>query len=310
MSEERTNPWTRFWFQPSAASELNWVRVGLCLLTAVYFVSAWGDVSLWYAAGAPASTSHLGQFFRAAELTPQARWMLSPLYLFDAWTAGSAWSESASVYQAYLAIGIALALFAAGANVIARWFGRGLLGSLIGGSLPTLLVWVWFVGWANRATLLAGICEPVLSVSLAALAIAPSVTEIPSWRVTLARRLLDVQTTLLGVVTTALMLNANVWWNGNGAYVLAAAEEDRFLSLGELVADRPMLFEGLTVVLVIGLPLALWLLRRETPWRSLGFALCWFWCAAVGVLSAELLYAAVVAVLVLSINPKSSHTSG
>lgn len=235
--------------------------------------------------------------------------MVSPLYLFDGWTTGTKWSESAVVYKAYLAIGIGLAIFAAMASVVAGLLRPGLLRSLVSGSLPVFVLWIWYVGWANRVTLLAGICEPVLSVSLAALAIAPTVSSVPSWRVTLARRLLGVQTTLLGLATTALMLNANVWWNGTGAYVLAAAEEDRFLSLGELVVSRPVLFEGLTVLLVVGLPLGLWLVRRAAPWRSLGFGLWWLWCVTAGVLSAELLYVAVLAVLVLSIQPNRRPVS-
>ena len=307
MSSQSSNGWTRFWFEPAQASELNWVRIGLCLVATVYFASAWSDVPLWFAKDRAASTTNLGIFFRTAELNSDARWMFSPLFLFDSVTQGTAWSESALVYRAYLAIGIALGLVAATGGGLARRLPRGLLANLLGGSLPVLLLWVWLVGWANRIVLIAGICEPVLSVSLAALAIAPAVTSEPSWRVGLAKRLIAVQTTLIVLVTLASMLFGNVWWNGTGAYALVAPAEDRFVSVAGTFFEDAAAFEATTFVLILALPIALWLLRRES-FRGTGVAVWWMWCAIVALLSAEMLYSVTLSVLVLSIN-KKSHTS-
>ncbi|MEO1526252.1 MAG: hypothetical protein AAFX06_12505 [Planctomycetota bacterium] len=306
MKPEPPNPWTRFWFTPAPVEALAWVRGGLCIVTALYFVSVFSDVAFWYAQDAPASTTNLSEFFRTAELTSDARWMVSPLYWFDALTRGSSWSESVAVYRAYLVIGIILSVVAAIAGPISKR-SNGWVAWCLGGSLPTLLLWIWFVGWANRVVLLAGICEPILSVSLAALAIAPAMSATPSWRVTLAKRLLEIQTTLFAFVTTALMLFGNVWWNGTGAYALAAPEEDRFLSVAGTFFENPVIYEGTTAFLLIGLPLAVWLVRRESL-RALGLGVWWVWCATVALLSAEMIYAATLGVLILSVE-KRSHTS-
>ncbi|KAA5543689.1 hypothetical protein FYK55_10860 [Roseiconus nitratireducens] len=304
------SPWTDFWFRPSPIWHLTWVRRALCLVTAGYFASALPDVSTWYVSGAPASSSNLATFFRTAELTDQARWMFSPLYLWDSAFAMSPLSEAAWVYQAYLLIGIALAVLVAVANPLYR-FERlpRVVSSLLAGSLPCVLLWIWFVGWANRAVLLAGITEPVLSVSLAALAIAPSgvpaldrlpVSKRLSWRTTLSRRLIAVQATLIALMTTATMLASPIWWNGMGAYALVAPVQDRLIDVRETFFENSIVYESLTLLLVLVLPLGFWLAWRPNT-RRLALGLIAVWATVVAFLSANILYAVTLAIIATSI---------
>ena len=282
------------------------IRRGLCAVAGLYFLSALGDVEIWYAKGAPASTSNLATFYRTAELESDARWMLSPLFVADRLLRDGSLGESSALYCAYLVIGIILAVLA-GAGDRIRDVLPG-LGRIISGSLPVWLLWIWFVGWANRIVLVAGICEPVLSVSLAALALAPVVPEARhSWRVTLATRLLAVQFTLIGLLTSATMLAGTVWWDGTGAYALVAPAEDRFISVRESFFETPIIYESLTAFLVLALPLGLLLSWRQSD-RKIGRLLLWTWCVLVALLSANVIYALTLGVLVLTVGEKH-HTS-
>src|SRR6056297_3425217 len=173
-SQSRTvTEWTRFWFQPAPVARQRTIRRLLCVLTALYFVSAIPDVPAWFAADAPASSQRLADFFRAADLSDDAAWMLSPLFAWDAAFAGTSLSQSPLVYRLYLIIGIFLAGWAAASDELARRTPSHRLQRLLKSSAPMIVLWLWFVGWANRVVLLAGILEPVLSVSLAAAAVAP-----------------------------------------------------------------------------------------------------------------------------------------
>jgi hypothetical protein len=277
------------------------------VIAAIYFVSALVDVGIWYAADGPASSRQLATFFAEAELSEDARWMVSPLYLWDALFAGSSLSESATVYRIYLLIGVGLALLVAASDFLPTLGLPDRLGQSMRWSWPVWLLWVWFVGWANRIALLAGTVEPILSMSLAALAIAPIGTSDlsagsvqRSWRVALATHLIAVQATLLAVMTTALLVSAPVWWNGIGAYALVAPTESRLLDVRGTFFETPWVFEGLTAWLVCSLPLGLFRGWRPGT-RRIGVGLMIAWCVIVGLLSANVLYAATFAVMATTI---------
>ncbi|WP_149498823.1 hypothetical protein [Roseiconus lacunae] len=313
MKEAFTSSWNRFWFAPSPARSLSFVRVGLGIVTALYFLSALPDVAVWFASGAPASTTNLAEFFRTAELTRDARWMVSPLFIWDALFNGSNLSESTTIYRAYLLIGAALSIVLALADRIAPRCPRILRWFVLRGGLAAL-VWIWFVGWANRVVLLAGVVEPVLSVSLAALMISPIAAQDRqdhqySWRTTLSRRLIACQFTLIGILTTATMLASPTWWNGTGAYGLLAPTEDRFFDVRESWFETPLVYEGLTLVLVWLLPLGL-LLAWKRPSRSFGVGLIWAWALLVGLMTTNVLYAATFGIIATSLGDRDTdHAS-
>ncbi len=209
------NQWDRFWFADGSVQAAARLRALLCVITAAYFISALLDVSTWLVATAPFSTDRTGTFLQAAGLQSDARWMISPLFLLD-----SLLGSHAVVYYAYLLIGVALCVLVS--------LGRG------GKAMPWLL-WLVFVGWANRLVILAGISETLLSLGLFAAAIAPPASwrgdERSDWKAGFSLRLSAAQITLFAACTTATMLAGNVWWNGLGAYALVAPVEDRTLAV-------------------------------------------------------------------------------
>lgn len=291
--------WTEFWFTPSPASQLRFIRRGLCVVVAIYFAAALSDVETWYVRGAPASSSNLATFFRTAELTSDARWMISPLFIWDSVWAGTSLSESGLVYRVYLMLGIAVAMVVAFADRLSQQNLPGWISRLLASSLPTVLIWAWLVGWANRVVLQAGIAEPVLSVSLAALAISP-IGNFNTWRATLACRLLAIQATLIAIMTTATMLASPTWWNGTGAYALVAPTEDRLFSVQQTVFETPFVYEMVTLLIVCALPIGIVLAWRDHT-RPLGIGLILGWCFLVGLLSANILYAATLGIIATSI---------
>ena len=316
QSSQTGNAWFRFWFQPSRAGGLDRVRQGLAVIVAVYFASAWGDLSLWYSYGGPASSTNLSGFLRDAGFAEEARWLISPLFLWDSLFQGTLWAEATWVYQLYVLIGIALAGWVAlvipSSQVPTEKLPRGRVLRLMNSVAP-LLLWIWFVGWANRISILSSIAEPILSVSLAAIAIAPVAPLDASkrfialhWRNTLSRRLLSCQVTLIAVMTTATMLAGRCWWDGTGAYVLNAPAEDRLISVRGTWFEVPWVYESTTMFLVIALPLGIFLAwqRAPTQWntaRQWGVALVWVWCLIVALLSQHLIYAATIAVICMAI---------
>lgn len=302
--------WFRFWFQPSRAGGLDRVRQGLAVIAAVYFASAWGDLALWYSYGAPASSTNLSGFLRDAGFAEEARWLISPLFLWDSLFQGTMWAEATWVYQVYVVIGIALAGWVALAlptsQVPSEKLPKGRLLRVWNSCAPWLL-WIWFVGWANRISILSSIAEPILSVSLAAIAIAPIAPLDGSkrlialhWRNTLSRRLLSCQATLIALMTTATMLAGRCWWDGTGAYVLNAPAEDRLISVRGTWFEVPWVYESTTMFLVVALPLGIVLAWQRSP-RHIGVVLVWIWCLIVALLSQHLIYAATIAVICTAI---------
>ncbi len=303
--------WTRFWFQPAPLVRQRGIRRVLCLLTAVYFFSAIADVPTWFAADGPASSQRLAEFFRAADLTDEAAWMLSPLFAWDAAFAGTSLSQSPLVYRLYLIVGIVLAGSAAWSDELARRTPSPRLQRLLQSSVPMVVLWLWFVGWANRIVLLAGIVEPVLSVSLAAVAVAPIGRggDTLHWRARFSERLLGVQATLLALVTTATMIASATWWNGTGAYALVAPVEDRFFDVRETVFEIALVYESVSFLLIALLPVGVVLAWRSNT-RKTGITMIIVWSVVVGLLSANVLYAATFAVIATKIgNEDIGHAS-
>ncbi|MCC9601338.1 hypothetical protein LOC67_12350 [Stieleria sp. JC731] len=285
------------------------MQIGLGIVTAVYFISALIDVSVWYPAGAPASTTNLAEFFRTAELTGDARWMVSPLFIWDSTFQGSTLSENTWIYRGYLIIGVLLSLSMAFADRIDKIAPAFLAKFCQQGGLAAL-VWIWFVGWANRTVLLAGVAEPLISMSLAALIIAPLTPRKKgearhSWRTNFSRRLLACQATLVSLLTTATMLASPIWWNGTGAYALVAPVEDRFFDVRGGWFETPWVYECLTALLVIMLPLGIYLAWHAGT-RKKGVVLVVAWSVLVGFLTTNVLYAATLAIIATTLGDRDT----
>lgn len=307
MNDSAKTGWKEFWFQPESGRTNSQVRTLLCLVVSLYFLAAVPDVPTWYSSGAPASSSNIASFFRTAELESEARWMLSPLYVWDSLFADTSLAESSVVYRLYLLFGVLLCVFCAfSAQVSHRLKDATGLQRFCLSSGPSVLLWIWFVGWANRTMLLAGIFEPVASVSLAAVAIAPA-NPAHHWRHTFARRLISIQTTMILLIASATMLASPLWWNGTGAYGLIAPAEDRFIALlgsptESVIASmlqQPLVYESLTLLIALGLPVGCFL-AWQCDWRKPGRIIIWCWCLAVAFLGAHVLYSLTISTLVIT----------
>lgn len=298
IHENHLSKWSAFWFAPESGKTTALIRRAICLTVAVYFLAAWPDVSTWLASGAPASSSHLASFFKAAELDSDAFWMLSPLFLWDRVFSGTALAESALVYRIYLLGGISLALLTAASGT--RFLPKK-IAHFFSGQWPTVVLWIWFVGWANRCGLLAGIFEPVASVSLAAIAIAPPAETI-HWRHTFSRRLIAIQATVIAIASAATMLASNIWWNGMAAYAIAAPVEDRPFDFTGTFFETAFVYESLTAILMVSLPVGCYLSWHASS-RTWGRILIGIWCVITATLGAQLLYTTTFFVITMAMGP-------
>jgi hypothetical protein len=281
------NSWDRFWFSPASVARSGQIRGLLCLITIAYFASCWSDAAFWYAGEGPFSPARVATFLRTSGLEDAAAWIVSPLFL-----AKSAW-----LYQLYLIVGMAVALLVA--------LGRG-------GSLAPWVLWLMLIGWANRAMILSGLTETLLSLGLFASAIAPpaglwqaasrSGAVSQHWRSGFSQRLLGMQVTVVLVATLVTMLGGRVWFNGLGAYALAAPAPDRTIDWTGTMLSSANVHESLTHLMVLALPVGLWLAWMERPHR-IGRIILLLWCSAVALLGSHWLYGLALAAMILAIQP-------
>ena len=285
---QSSNSWQTFWFTPEPVAAVATARGLLCLITAVYFASSWSDVPFWYSDGGPLSSKRVATFVQTADLEDAARWIVSPLFL-----TGAVW-----IYRLYLVIGVAACAIVAA--------GRG-------GRIACWMLWLFLVGWANRAMIVSGLAETLLSLGLFASAIAPPAScwrrkgnaddEPVHWLAGFSQRLMAAQITLIGVATFVTMLGGRVWFNGIGAYALAAPVEDRSIDwTTQAWFVNPLVHETLTHAMVIALPLGFvlaWLRRTN----RIGQAILIGWCILVAMLGSHWLYASAVATMVMAIRP-------
>ena len=297
--------WDRYWFSSGPVEPVSIIRGLLALIALIYFLSAWSDASFWYAEGGPLSATNVSEFLTTGGLESAGSWIVSPLFLTD----------SALFYQLYLIVGMATCL-------VVLW-GRG-------GRWGSILLWCLFVGWANRAMLLSGLAETLLSLGLFAAAISPagsfwtalSATRrakresssgdvVMHWTAGFAERLLATQITVIGFATWVAMLAGRVWINGLGAYALAAPVEDRTIDWTgpSSLLVRVSVHEGLTHLMMIALPLGLFLAWLPKT-SQIGKLILVGWCIAIGVLGSHWLYAMTFAVLIFSIRPRKRGGDG
>lgn len=277
--------WNGFWFGGEPVAAVARIRGAFCLWAAIYFLSLWSDLEFWFGPEGVQAPDRVTSFLTAAGLERDARWYLSPLFL----------TTSTLLLQLYLLIGVALAVVVAA--------GRG-------GRIAAWGLWLVFLGAANRTIFLAGLAETLISFGLFASAVARPAplwqtvsinTEAASWTASLARRMMAVHATLFGVATIASMLAGSAWWNGTGAYALAAPAKDRTLDLSRSWLSIPIAHDLLTHALIIGLPVALVLGWRGK--QAAGRVVIVTWCLVVAVLGSHWLYAASLATMSWAIGP-------
>lgn len=285
--------WDRFWFSPASVSRVGLIRGLLALLTAAYFLSCWSDAAYWYSDGGPFSPSRVATFLRTSGLEDAAVWIVSPLFLTD-----TVW-----VYHLYLAAGVVVALMVA--------LGRGSWWAPWG-------LWLLLVGWANRAMILSGLAETMLSLGLFASAVAPPCSASlffsnrhgagEHWRAGFSQRVLAVQVSLVLIATFVTMLGGRVWFNGLGAFALAAPAPDRTIDWTRSLLANAAVHEGLTHLMMLMLPIGLLMAWNRQTHRS-GQGLLLVWCLLVMLLGSFWLYGLILAVMVLAIQPVQGDLS-
>lgn len=279
--------WDRFWFSPASVARSAIIRSVLSIATAFYFLGAWSDAAFWYTDGGPLSAARVATFLRTSGLEDAATWIVSPLFL-----AKSAW-----LYKLYLAVGIFVALVAA--------IGRG-------GRIAPWLLWLLLVGWANRAMILSDLTETLLSLGLFASAIAPP-GGLPvvwlqldrarsHWLAGFSQRLIAAQVTVVLIATFITMLGGRVWFNGLGAYALAAPAQDRTIDWTASALVNATLHEGITHLMVLAVPCGL-LLAWTAKTHRVGQAILVLWCIATALLGSLWLYGLSLATMVMAIDP-------
>src|SRR6056297_1258387 len=214
LADAPPSAWDRFWFSPGSLRRVGQIRSGLAILTLLYFASYWSDIGFWFADGGVADREIFARLISETDSASTARWRLSPLF----------WTGSSQVMRGYLVVGMLLAAVVAA--------GRG-------GRIAAALLWIVFVGLANRASFLAGLAELPLAFGLAYCAFAPpprSRRRATDWTAGLALRLLQTHTTLWLVTVLLTQLAGSAWWNGDAALALAAPSEARLFDLGGLLS--------------------------------------------------------------------------
>jgi len=273
---DAASSWTDFWFgaqQPKKALAV--LRMGLAVISGWYFLSHFADSAKWFSSEGLLATSTLSQFFAAANLSDDAWWRISPLYLV----------ESALVLRAYLAFGIVLAVLSV---------------SVKSSRIPALLLWLWCVWLANRSLMISGPEELALCFGLAYLAIA-SPPRLQHWTDSLALRLTQVHSLALIGFTGLTMLSSPVWWDGTGSVSAAAPIGRRTFDLTEILSSA-WLHESLTHALVLTAiiaPILIWF--RKTQMAA--YVALMVWCAIVALLTSQWMYLATVALLLQSNGP-------
>jgi len=283
-----TNSAQKFWFADRhETSSLRFVRSGLSIVAIWYFVSHWSDINTWFATEGILSSIRIGGFLDAADLTSDATWRWSPLYL----------TGSGVALRAYLVIGIFLA--------IATPFTRST-------RVPAIMLWLWCVWLSNRSLMVSGPEELVLCFGLGYLAIASPKdlqkrdlvgSESPrslacSWTTAFSRRLLQVHTSLLIGLTGLTMLSAKIWWDGTGSVSVAAPIGRRLINITELITN-PTIHELLThaiIILALVSPIAIWF----NATRNAAFFGLLIWCLIMAVLSSQWMYLTTLAILLQS----------
>ena len=202
----RPNPfmrWRQFWFEASSLRTVLVVRAVLCVIAGMYFANCFSDAALWTSDAGPFSLSNMASFVDAAGLAGETRWIPSPLYLAESILGSSQW-----ISLLYLLVGIAMC-------------GSVLFG--VGGRTVCWGLWIVLIGWANRLLLVSGLGESLLSMALLAAAVAPSGCVWRSelavdfhWTANVAKRLLQLQVTLVGATMVAAMLSDETWWDTAG----------------------------------------------------------------------------------------------
>ena len=217
LGEAFSSGWDRFWFTPSDAFPLSVIRVLTGLATLYYHGSFAADLTRWFGPDGLLTADTVQR------LIGPAAFRFSPLFFTDSPTA---------LWSCHVAGWVILAAFTAG------WFTR----------VTNVLALFVVLSSVHRAPMLVGPFEPVLTMVLAYLCLAPSgaYLSVDRWRRTrqaeaaeaepslaanISLRLIQVHLAAFYLLMGLTMLAGQPWWSGEALWFLVARTESRLIDL-------------------------------------------------------------------------------
>lgn len=217
LSEQFGSSWTRFWFTPRDPSTVCAMRIVVGLLAAYFVLSHTADLQTWFGPEGILNSQAIAQI-EDASISPGA-YHLSYLH----------WAKTSTVLWILHGVGL---LVIAG-FVVGLWTRFTSIGAL-----------VVVLAYVHRGPLLTGQFEPVLTMLLVYLCLAPSgsywsldawragkPTVPPSWTANVAVRLMQIHLAGFSVLIGLNMLAADTWWTGEAMWWLVARSETRLVDL-------------------------------------------------------------------------------
>lgn len=282
--------WNRYWFHPRELTAVNPLRIGICVVAALWLGSFLPHVNAWFGQSGFLSTRLAASLIN---FEGSARWQhWSPLWFTD----------SLAVYYAWLVIGILIALAAA-------------VG--FGGRISLAILLFWSISWAHRIAWLQGLLEPAIIASVAYLIIQPGTALLPRtvanetstksvhWTANLTLRLLQTQWWILVAAGLLSQLASLVWWRGEAAWWLASAERS-FLLSNEILRGQASLTNAISHGMVVVQMAALWLVTVPAA-RSLGIVLAVLVSVIYGLFADHLLYALLLVSWLPAFRQRNQH---
>ncbi len=274
--------WSDFWFSPGLASRLVPIRLSLCAVIAIWFVSFWASVPVWFGENGVLATELAAKLIAFEELAGWEYW--SPLW----------WTDSVQLPYVWILGGAMLAVLVA--------FG-------VGGRWTVGLLIAWMIAWAHRIVWLTSTVEPAVIAFAAYLIVEPGPnlrnwlarradSQVENWQSTFAIRLIQTHWWILLAATLLSQLADIVWWRGEAVWWLVSAGRSTLLSV-ENLRDRPALVNVLTHAFIAIEMLALWLVVTRGG-RPLGLAFGWLSCLAIALIADQQLYGALLGCALLA----------
>lgn len=239
LSQHAAAAWTRFWLEPSDAYDLCLLRILIGALAVVWQVSYAPDLTRWFGADGWLASSAVQRLLNSQTGTVGLH---DGSYLF--WISDSRWLWTLHLLGTLVLVALTLGFYTRLASV------------------ASLIV---LVSYIHRAPLLTGPMEPVLTMMVAYLCLAPAGRYLsldsrwraadasavqPSAWATVARRLIQVHLVLVYLVMGLTKLGGETWWYGEAVWWLAAQPDSQWFDPSVLRA-HPILLNFWTQGIVI-----------------------------------------------------------
>lgn len=286
--------WNRFWFTPADARVPSLLRLLTGLLAIYYLLSHTSDLIVWFGPYGLLPADTVRQLTGGGGGEPTFR----PTLLNHLTTTGGLWAFHAVALL--IAVGFTAGLYSRVTNVL------------------TLAVVLCYV---HRAPMITGQFEPVLTMLLCYLALAPTgaywsldqrLRKTPpgadTARSTLGAnisiRLIQLHGCALCALSGLTMLSGQIWWSGEAVWWLIARPDSRLLDLTWLHSSIYLinLWTHAIVAFALVFPLLIW--KRDTrPLLVVTAAVVWL---SVGVLTGLMAFAASMIVASVAFLPAES----